>query len=161
MTPEEANTLVDSLFDDKSSLDDEIFTGFQLKDCLFENKSYDSIKKALVEHADTFKTKSWKKSVNLPLLEIEEEESEEDKKKRKEAEKLKKEDPGIPKYDIKKLLTEMGHKENIEKLEENQIEDEEFWNLVANSYETHLEIKKFGQRFLLEDKVKEIKEKHA
>lgn len=160
MTTTEADDMIETIFKNSSG-EDEIFTGFQLKDILLENKTIEDITKALLELAETFKTKSWKKSANLPVLEAEEEESEEDKKKRLEEEKKKKEDPGMPKYEVEQLLTEMGYKENIEKYKENQIEDEEFWAMVADSYETHLEIMKYGQRFLLEERVKEIKAKHA
>lgn len=55
----------------------------------------------------------------------------------------------------------MGYKDRIEKYKEHQIEDEEFWEMVAANFETYLDIKKYGKRFLLEKKVKEIKAKHA
>lgn len=48
MTSAEANTLIESLFHDDTS-EDEIFTGFQLKDIIFGNNSIEAITKALVE----------------------------------------------------------------------------------------------------------------
>jgi hypothetical protein len=65
---------------------------------------------------------------------------------------------GVPSYDIKKLLKEHKLDDVIPKMEENFINDKQFWGLAEETFEKLFEITKFGPRKKLMDRIKEIKD---
>lgn len=67
---------------------------------------------------------------------------------------------GVPSYDVKKLLKEQKLDDVIPKMEENFITDKQFWGLAEATFQTLFEIKKFGIRKKLMDRIKEIKDAH-
>ena len=79
---------------------------------------------------------------------------------KEETEDEKKERWGHPTYDIKQLLTEQGLKESIAKLEEKKIDDQLFWELNEGEFESQLEVKIYGQRKLLMERIQELKDEH-
>ena len=79
---------------------------------------------------------------------------------KEETEEEKKERWGHPTYDIKQLLTEQGLKESIAKLEEKKIDDQLFWELNEGEFESQLEVKIYGQRKLLMERIQELKDEH-
>ena len=79
---------------------------------------------------------------------------------KEETEDEKKERWGHPTYDVKQLLTEQGLKESIAKLEEKKIDDQLFWELNEGEFESQLEVKIYGQRKLLMERIQELKDEH-
>lgn len=77
--------------------------------------------------------------------------------KEKEEEKMK---STPPTYDIKKLLSDHNAKEAIEKLNEQNINSEAFWDLDDTNLKEILDIKVFGIRKNLLQAMAEIKRAH-
>lgn len=65
-----------------------------------------------------------------------------------------------PSYDIEKLLTETNAKDAIEKLKEHKISKETFWELKDGDLKDVLEIKVFGTRKNLLQRMIEITKAH-
>lgn len=136
--------------------DDEI-TGFQLRDILSENYGFEKIKLA-INNQQRQKVKL-DSDPRLLADEIDETESEEDRKKREEFEKKKR--FGFPAANIEELLTSVGcEKTSVDKLKEQNIESDVFWDLDEEGLEKHLEIKAFGTRKRLIQRMKEITMEH-
>jgi len=67
---------------------------------------------------------------------------------------------GLPNYKIEDLLKEFKCEDAIGKIKENDIDDEQFWDLEEGDFESILDIKIFGRRKKLYKKIQEIKKTH-
>ena len=103
-------------------LKEECITGFQLKDILRDNYTFQSISDAITARQKLNESK--KVNVEDPRIiaaNIDQDQFKEESEEEKQARW------GHPKYDIKKLLEEQDLKECIPKLDEQKIDDELFW----------------------------------
>lgn len=77
-----------------------------------------------------------------------------------ETEEEKMERYGQPDHDIIQLLEEFKVENPKAKLEEHQIDKEIFWNMGEGNFEAQFDLKKFGSRRRLAQRMAEIKEEH-
>ena len=67
---------------------------------------------------------------------------------------------GLPTYNLEALMKEVGCEEQIPKLEENRIDQGVFWSLEDGDFKDVVEVKSFGKRKTLMNRIKEIKAEH-
>lgn len=127
-----------------------------MKDICTTNYDFESIKAAIVEKV---KESKLYENPNASTINLIPEEKENDQKKEETPEQRKKR-IGIPSHDVNELLKEMGLNTQIEKIEENEIDSELFWELGDGDLKEMLEVKIHGQRKRLLKRMEEIKKEH-
>jgi hypothetical protein len=134
---------------------EESITGYQLNDILTDNLVYDKIRDKIIRRM--LVNKEREKKFKDPRVIA----AETDTKFMKEETKEEKEERyGLPNYDIKKLLEEFKVEEPEKKLEEHKIDKEVFWKMELGDFEKPFELKKWGTRRQLRDRMDEIMEEH-
>lgn len=136
-------------------VEEEGLTGFQLKDILRDNYTYETLRDAIVARQSlNDKRKTQMEDARVIAANTDpsllKEETEEEKLERW----------GHPAHDPKQLLEEVECKESIPKLEEHKIDDALFWQLGEGEIGDKLEVKVFGTLKLLMLRIAEIKEEH-
>lgn len=137
------------------SVKEDAITGFQLKDILRDNFTFETIRDAIIARQDRNEQKKLKMedarviAANIDMSQFKDE-TEEEKLARW----------GHPSYDIKKLLEEQDLKDSIPKLEEHKIDSELFWQLAEGEFTEKLDVKVYGQVKMLMHKIEEIKADH-
>jgi len=86
----------------------------------------------------------------VPPEEKEETETKEEKVKR----------IGVPNQNIESLLKDFKCEDAIAKIKENDIDNEQFWDLAEGDFEKLLEIKVYGRRKKLFKKIQQLKKDH-
>lgn len=118
-------------------IEEEGITGFQLKDILRDNYSFESLRDAILSRQELNKQRQVR--TEDPRI-IADEADENELREETEEEKL--ERWGYPEYDVRKLLEEQMEeaeaKATIAKLEELKIDEESFWQLSEEEFKDQL-----------------------
>jgi len=136
-------------------IEEDGITGFQLRDILRGNYSFESLRDAILSRQELNKERRVR--TEDPRI-IADEADENELREETEEEKL--ERWSYPEYDIHQLLEEVDAKAAIAKLSELKIDDESFWQLSEDEFKDKLEITVFGTLRLLTLRIAEIKEDH-
>jgi len=131
-------------------------SGFQLKDICTNNYDFDSIKAAIVAAVKESKLYENPNAMTINLIQ----EDEDKTKEEEESDDEKKARIGFPSHDIEDLMNELGLQDKIEKLKENEIDAELFWELTDEALKDTLEVKIHGQRKRLLKRIEDIKKEH-
>lgn len=120
-------------------VEEKVLTGHIIYDIMATNYNQDSILKALDEKTKEHKEIDETNPMSILLIPEKKEDKIESAEER--AERI-----GLPNYDIGMLLKEFKCDDAVEKMKENDMDDEQFWDLEEGDFEKILEIKIFGRR---------------
>lgn len=134
-------------------INEDVLTGHILSDIMATNYNFDSISKEIKKKLNDFKSVNDHDVMSVFLVPPEE-------KKKEETPDEKKKRIGLPNEDIESLLKEFKCDDAILKIKEHDIDKEQFWELEEEDFEKLLEIKIFGRRKKLVEKLKQLKEDH-
>lgn len=134
-------------------VEDNVLTGFILKDIMKTNFSLDQIKKAIREKQEELNSVDDHRAMSIFLMkEVEEEEE--------ETEEQKKERIGVPGKDIDELLKEFEQEKSIEKIKEHAIDKKQFWALKEDQLKDLLDVSVYGRRKKLFRKMQQLIEEN-